>query len=433
MQFIKPDININFVAWRNKAFLLSGMIILAGLITLFARGGLRMGVDFAGGMLIQVKFDKPTNSTEIRKALEGVVAHAYIQQVGSKSENEYLIRTDTIHEELKSLSDVVHKALTKTYGPGQKVLRVEMVGPKVGHDLRQKALQAIFYAFLFIALYISWRFEPKVSSGLVMLLVMGMLTYGISALNLNALYMIGGALFLTLALCWFLRLPYALGALLSLVHDILITIGIFALFNKEFSLEVFAALLTLSGYSLNDTIIVYDRIRENRNKDKKLNFSEMINGAINQTLSRTILTSMTVFFVILMLFLFGGTVIHDFCFAMLIGVITGSYSSVFVASPILIAYEELRAPKPRRVEAPTRAVRNTGPGRLVEKDRETKPVLPAEKPAAPVEKANGRAGAEACAPESAPERSAEPPKVARKPKRQKKQSPRPAGARKGGA
>ncbi len=139
------------------------------------------------------------------------------------------------------------------------------------------------------------------------------------------------------------------GALLSLVHDILITVGIFALFNKEFSLEVFAALLTLSGYSLNDTIIVYDRIRENRNKDKKIKFSDMINGAINQTLSRTVLTSMTVFFVILCLFLLGGSVIHDFSFAMLIGVVTGSYSSVFVASPILIAYEDLKkkkAPKP---------------------------------------------------------------------------------------
>ena len=166
--------------------------------------------------------------------------------------------------------------------------------------------------------------------------------YLLEALGLNAVFLIGGALVITLVLCWVLKLPYALGALLSLVHDILITIGIFAIFNKEFSLEVFAALLTLSGYSLNDTIIVYDRIRENRNKDKKIKFEDMINGAINQTLSRTILTSMTVFFVILCLFLLGGSVIHDFSFAMLIGVVTGSYSSVFVASPILIAYEELK-------------------------------------------------------------------------------------------
>jgi preprotein translocase subunit SecF len=162
---------------------------------------------------------------------------------------------------------------------------------------------------------------------------------------MNAVYLIAAALAATLILCWVLKLPYALGALLSLVHDILITVGIFALANKEFSLEVFAALLTLSGYSLNDTIIVYDRIRENRNKDRKQKFTEMINGAINQTLSRTVLTSATVFFVILCLFVLGGTVIHDFSFAMLIGVVTGSYSSVFVASPILIAYEELTKPK----------------------------------------------------------------------------------------
>jgi preprotein translocase subunit SecF len=349
MQLIKPDININFVGVRYKAFLLSGTIILLGLLTLFVRGGLRMGVDFAGGTLIQVKFDRPTNPDEIRNALQGTIKNAFIQQVGAKVDNEYLVRTDAIHEELGSLSNKIEDQLNKTYGPGQQVLRVEMVGPKVGHDLRQKALHAIFYAFLFIAVYISWRFEFKLSAGLIMLVVMGLGIYLLDALGLNAVYLIGGALVVTFVLCWYLKLPYALGALLSLVHDILITIGIFAFFNKEFSLEVFAALLTLSGYSLNDTIIVYDRIRENRNKDKKVKFSDMINGAINQTLSRTVLTSMTVFFVILCLFILGGSVIHDFSFAMLIGVVTGSYSSVFVASPILIAYEDLKKKKPAAV------------------------------------------------------------------------------------
>ncbi len=345
MQLIRPDISIDFVRLRYKAFILSGAIILLGLITLFARGGLKMGVDFAGGTLIQLKFNKPTNPDGIRNALQGLVSHAFVQQIGAGGDNEYLVRTDTIHEELGSLSNEIEAELSKSYGPGQQVLRVEMVGPKVGKDLRQKALHAIFYAFLFIAVYISWRFEFRLSAGLTMLLVMGLGIYLLDALGLNAVYLIGGALVITFVLCWFLKLPYALGALLSLVHDILITVGIFALVNKEFSLEVFAALLTLSGYSLNDTIIVYDRIRENRNKDKKVTFSEMINGAINQTLSRTVLTSMTVFFVILCLFLFGGSVIHDFSFAMLIGVVTGSYSSVFVASPILIAYEDLKKKK----------------------------------------------------------------------------------------
>ncbi len=345
MQLIRPDININFVRLRYKAFMLSGAIIFLGLVTLFARGGLKMGVDFAGGTLIQAKFNKPTNPDQIRNALQGTVSHAFIQQIGAGGDNEYLIRTDTIHEELGSLSNQVEDKLNKAYGPGQQVLRVEMVGPKVGHDLRQKALHAIFYAFLFIAVYIAWRFEFRLSAGLLMLVVMGVGIYLLNALGLNAVYLIGGALVVTFVLCWFLKLPYALGALLSLVHDILITVGIFAFFNKEFSLEVFAALLTLSGYSLNDTIIVYDRIRENRNKDKKIKFDDMINGAINQTLSRTVLTSVTVFFVILCLFLLGGSVIHDFSFAMLIGVVTGSYSSVFVASPILIAYEDLKRKK----------------------------------------------------------------------------------------
>ena len=180
--------------------------------------------------------------------------------------------------------------------------------------------------------------------------------YLLEAIGANAIFLIGIALVLTLVLCWVLKLPYALGALLSLVHDILITVGIFALTNKEFTLEVFAALLTLSGYSLNDTIIVYDRIRENRNKDRKVPFAQMINGAINQTLSRTLLTSGTVFFVILCLFFMGGTVIHDFTFAMLIGVVTGTYSSIFVASPILIFYEELtkgkRKPQKRAAAQP---------------------------------------------------------------------------------
>jgi predicted RND superfamily exporter protein len=225
--------------------------------------------------------------------------------------------------------------------------------------------------------------------------------YLLEALGLNAMILIGGALTITLVLCWFLQLPYALGALLSLVHDILITIGIFAFFNKEFSLEVFAALLTLSGYSLNDTIIVYDRIRENRNKDKKIKFVDMINGAINQTLSRTILTSMTVFFVILCLFLFGGSVIHDFSFAMLIGVVTGSYSSVFVASPILIAYEELKwRKKPARAAKRTLADTGAPAKRATPSDATATPAKLKTAPAEARTPANRDGQAEEAAPET---------------------------------
>jgi len=341
MEWIKPNININFVGLRYKAFLLSGIIILLGMVVLVARGGLNMGIDFAGGTLVQVQFSKPTNPDEIRNAVRELFPSCTIQQIGAADTNEYLIHADLISSELQSLSQQAQDVLSKTYGEGQiTVRRVEMVGPKVGEDLRQKALKAIYYALLFIGIYISGRFEFKWAISGVMGGVMLVGIYLLEAIGLNAIYLILGALIITLLLCWFLKLPYALGALLSLVHDILITLGVFALTNKEFTLEVFAALLTLAGYSLNDTIIVYDRIRENRHKDRKQPFHEMINGAINQTLSRTMLTSGTVLFVLLCLFFLGGTVIHDFTFAMLIGVITGTYSSIFVASPILILYED---------------------------------------------------------------------------------------------
>lgn len=348
MELVRPDININFVGMRNKAFMLSGIIILLGMLTLGMRGGLNMGIDFAGGTVIQVKFEKSTSPDQIRDAIKGLATQSTIQQVGTPGDNEFLIRTDTITTELQSLSNKVQEELGKTYGQsGATVRRVEMVGPKVGQDLRQKALMAIYYSLLFIAIYISGRFEFKWGVSAVMGGALILCIYLLTTVGANPVALMGSALILTLVLCWFLELPYALGALLSLVHDLLITVGAFALFNKEFTLEVVAALLTLSGYSLNDTIIVYDRIRENRNKDRKVPFGEMINAAINQTLSRTLLTSSTVFFVILCLFLFGGTVIHDFAFAMLIGVVTGTYSSIFVASPILILYEDLRRGKKR--------------------------------------------------------------------------------------
>lgn len=348
MEFIKSNININFVGFRYKALVISALIILVGFASTIWRGGLNMGVDFAGGTLIQVKFNKQTNPDAIRKALEGLIAQSSVQRIGSEGENEFLIRTEAVQEELASLSTRIEEELGKAYGPGQTVRRVEMVGPKVGHDLRQKALYAIFYSLLLIAIYISGRFEFQWINSLIMggVLIVGV--YLLEAIGLDPLILVIAALLVTLFLCYVLKLPYALGALLSLVHDILIVVGIFALFNKEFTLEILAALLTLAGYSLNDTIVVYDRIREIRGKDRKLRFDEMINSAINQTLSRTLLTGLTAFFIILCLFLFGGTVIHDFSFAMLIGLIVGTYSSIFVASSILIFYEKIPKGKSRK-------------------------------------------------------------------------------------
>ncbi|MFZ2447290.1 MAG: protein translocase subunit SecF [Syntrophobacteraceae bacterium] len=348
MELIKPNININFVKFRNKALLISGLVILIGVIGFLWRGGLNLGVDFAGGTLIQVKFNKPTNPDEIRDALKGTIEQSTVQQIGSTADNEYLIRTETIQEELASISNKIEDELAKKYGPGQSVRRVEMVGPKVGKDLRQKALFAVYYSLLLIAIYISGRFEFKWVSSLIMGGVLTVGVYLLEAVGLNPAYVAVGALIVTLGLCWVLRLPYAFGALLSLVHDIAIVVGIFALLNKEFTLEILAALLTLAGYSLNDTIVIYDRIRENRGKDRKLPFEQLINNSINQTLSRSILTVATVFFVVLCLFLLGGTVIHDFSFALLIGLIAGSYSTIYIASPILIFYEDMTGRKSRK-------------------------------------------------------------------------------------
>ncbi len=345
MELLRPDLNINFVGFRYKAVLISLLVLLVGGVAGYLRGGLNMGVDFAGGTLIQVKFNKQTTADDVRNALKDLFPTSFIQQIGAQSDNEFMVRTEAVQEELASLSTRVEQELARKYGPGQDVRRVEMVGPKVGQDLRQKALYAIFYALLLTAIYISWRFEFRLVNSMIMGAVMIVAIYLLEAIGLNAVYLIIGAFITTLVLCWFLKLPFAIGALISILHDIGIVVAFFAIFNKEFSLEVLAALLTLAGYSLNDTIVIYDRIRENRGKDKKLGFAEMINRAINQTLSRTILTVVTVFFVVLCLFLFGGTVIHDFSFALLIGLIAGSYSTIYIASPFLILYEDATTKK----------------------------------------------------------------------------------------
>jgi preprotein translocase subunit SecF len=213
-----------------------------------------------------------------------------------------------------------------------------MVGPQVGSDLREKALFAMFYALLFIAIYISGRFELKwILSGVMAGALMGAV-YLLSIFNVSVPFLITAALIVTLLLFWFLELKYAMGAIVALIHDVTITVGIFSLFGKEFTLPIIAALLTIIGYSLNDTIIVFDRIRENLRKHHKDPLEIIINKSVNETLSRTILTSLTTLAVVITLFVMGGGIIHDFAFAMMIGVIIGTYSSIYVASPILLAW-----------------------------------------------------------------------------------------------
>jgi preprotein translocase subunit SecF len=340
MQFIKPDININFVSKRKIAFFISLAMILISIASLLIHKGPKYGIDFAGGTLIQVKFSSPASLNDIKSGLATIdLGKSSVQQFGDKKDNEYLIRTDRSITTSEGFSSIVQKALDASTGVEADIRRVEMVGPQVGKDLREKALFAMFYALLFITIYISGRFELKwVLSGVMAGALMGAV-YLLSVFNVSVPYLIAAAVIVTLLLFWFLELKYAMGAIVALIHDVTITVGIFSIFDKEFTLPIIAALLTIIGYSLNDTIIIFDRIRENSRKYHKNPLEFIINRSVNETLSRTILTSLTTLVVVIALFVLGGGIIHDFAFAMIIGVIIGTYSSVYVASPILLAWQ----------------------------------------------------------------------------------------------
>jgi len=346
MQFIKPDININFVGKRKIAFLISLAMILVSIASLLIHKGPRYGIDFAGGTLIQVKFNTPASLNRIKTGLATIdLGKSSVQQFGDQSDNEYLIRTDMSVMTSQGFSSKVQKALETSTGNAVNIRRVEMVGPQVGKDLREKALFAMFFALLFITIYISGRFEFKwVLSGVMAAALMGAV-YLLSIFNVSVPYLIAAALIVTLLLFWFLELKYAMGAIVALIHDVTITVGIFSIFDKEFTLPIIAALLTIIGYSLNDTIIIFDRIRENLKKLHKNPLELIINRSVNETLSRTILTSITTLVVVIALFVLGGGIIHDFAFAMIIGVMIGTYSSVYVASPILLAWQGRRRKK----------------------------------------------------------------------------------------
>lgn len=340
MEFIKPGINIDFIGKRKIAFIMSVTLIIVTILLLIWRGGPNYGVDFSGGILIQVKMGSPHSPASIKEALRPLqLQDSIIQEFGEKGELEYLIRLRDIEIESSNLSDDVEKILNDQFGEDVDIRRVEMVGPKVGKDLRQKALFAIFYAILFIAIYISGRFELKWLMSIVMAISLAFVVYIASSFGVSVTWLIIVALIVTIGLCWILQLKYAMGAIIALIHDVTITIGAFAITDREVSLAIIAALLTIVGYSLNDTIVVFDRIRENLRRFRKRRLDDVLNASINETLSRTILTSTTTLIVVLALFVLGGGVIHDFAFALLIGVVVGTYSSVFVASPIILVWE----------------------------------------------------------------------------------------------
>ena len=305
MQIIKHDINIDFVGKRKLAMIISGVVILLGLASLVINGGPNYGIDFVGGTLVQVKFAENTDAGKIKDSLSTLDLGSVVVQHFGDDANEYLVRVQE-NANNKELSKLISGSLESSYGAGKvEIRRVEMVGPQVGKDLRQKGLLSILYAMIGILIYISWRFE----------------------------------------------LRFAVGAIIALLHDVLITLGAFSLSGREIDLPIIAAFLAIIGYSLNDTIIVYDRIRENYGKHQKKGFTAVVNSSINETLSRTILTSGTTMLVVLALFVFGGGVIHNFAFALLIGILVGTYSSIFVASPVLIFWDDYRSGGQKKVAA----------------------------------------------------------------------------------
>ena len=340
MQFIKSDINVNFTGKRKIAFLVSVAMILVSISSIIIHKGPKLGVDFAGGTLVQVKFFNSVVMDDITSGLYAIgLNKSSVQLFGEKKDNEFLIRTDMTVMTSEGFSNKIEKALKSSTGIDVEIRRVEMVGPQVGKDLREKALFAMFYALLFITIYISGRFELKwVLSGVMAAALIGAI-YFFNLFNVSIPFLIATALIVTLVLFWFLELKYAMGAIVALIHDVTITVGLFSIFDKEFTLPIIAALLTIIGYSLNDTIIVFDRIRENLKKHHKKSLAFILNRSINETLSRTLLTSLTTLTVLVTLFVLGGGIIHDFAFAMIIGVLVGTYSSIYVASPILLAWQ----------------------------------------------------------------------------------------------
>jgi preprotein translocase subunit SecF len=338
LEFIKPDINCNFLGYRKFAYVLSALVILAGMASLVMKGGPRYGVDFAGGMTIQLKFTHSVTPEDIKKPLDAAgLENLTVQRLGQERDNSFLISAPEKGQALEEVRSQVDKALKADMGEGAfEVQRLEVVGPKVGADLKDGALNAVFYAVLLISIYISGRFEQRWLAAGAMAAGLGVGMWGLRELGLSTGWLILGAMIITLTLCWVLKLKFALGAVVADIHDVAITIGIFSMLNLEFDLTVLAALLTILGYSLNDTIIVYDRIRERAQQTKGEPLEKVINSAVNQTLSRTLLTSLITLFTVTALYIFGGSVLREFALAMIIGVVTGTYSSVFVASPILL-------------------------------------------------------------------------------------------------
>ena len=297
--------NFDFIKHRYKAITLSVAFISLGIISMIMKGGLNLGVDFRGGVLMEIAFEQKPEVSEIRSILKTInLEESTIQQV--INHNNIIIRidkdklTDNTGNNEGTEYEIVNKKISEAfenkYGKDKiQFERIEYVGPLVGKDLKSKAILVTIFSWLGIIIYLSFRFEFK----------------------------------------------YGIAAVIALVHDVLITFSCFSFLNKEFNLTVLAAILTIIGFSVNDTIVIFDRIREDKRLSPKDSYSTLVNRSINECLSRTILTSLTTLFCVVVLFFFGGTVIHDFAFALVIGVISGTYSTVYIAAPILIDWDKI--------------------------------------------------------------------------------------------
>jgi len=302
MQFLnfKEGQFIDFLSYKRLAAIFSGLLILAGVASIVAHQGLKYGIDFKGGTNVQIQFSTAPDLDQLRQFFaEKDMQNVILQTFGDPADKEILLGLPTGSPlgTGEKLTSELRKILLPQH-PKLEIRRIETIGPKVGDELKISAVQAILIALGLVLLYITIRFQWR---------------QGVSAI-------------------------------VALVHDVLVVIGMFSIFDKEFSLTVVAALLTVVGYSLNDTIVVFDRIRENQGKYRKKTFEETINLSITETLSRTLITSGTTLLVVLALFLLGGEIIHDFAFALLVGVLIGTYSSIYVASPVAVFLTKLVPP-----------------------------------------------------------------------------------------
>ena len=303
--FKNPD--FDFLQWRWPALGLSLLIIVAGAVAAVMQGGLALGIDFSGGTIVIVKFDNPITEDAVRDAIRGVADENVVQQYGSADANEVLIRLPQGGPEegtsLEEGANALVAALEQSSVGAFSVVGQELVGPVIGEELQQRGIYAFVFAMLGILVYVGLRF----------------------------------------------RFSFAAGAVIAVAHDILVALAMLTFFGYELSLNVVAAMLTITGYSVNDSIVVFDRVRENLRRMRRDAFDTLVNTSINQTLSRTIITSGTTLFAVSALYLFGGEVLKGFAFTMIVGVISGTYSTIFIAAAVAIVISERRSS--RRAQA----------------------------------------------------------------------------------